>query len=213
MTAPHPARWGVAARVVVGTILVAGGVLLLGGVAWRYWEGARTREAARVEWNRMVLEAARTTGDEAPDSTVEERPLPGTPVARVIIERLGLDEVVIEGVTATELNAAPGHHPSTPLPGEPGNSVLSAHRDRHFFPLGRAVIGDTVITETLRHGRLRWRIIGRRVVPADSAFVLPTETPMLTLTTCWPIRHVGPAPDRLLLTAEPMDLVVDPGEM
>jgi sortase (surface protein transpeptidase) len=29
---------------------------------------------------------------------------------------------------------------------------------------------------------------------------------MLTLTTCWPTRYVGPAPERLLLTAEPVSM-------
>jgi len=28
-------------------------------------------------------------------------------------------------------------------------------------------------------------------------------TPTLMLTTCWPIRYVGPAPDRLIVEAVP----------
>ena len=184
---------------VVGMLLITTGLLLTAGVGWRYMQGARARAEARESWARLVSEPAAGASQEL-------RSLPGQPVARVIFPRLGIDEVVLEGVTATELNAAPGHHPRTPLPGRAGNSVISAHRDRHFFPLGRAEVGDTIVTETLGDGQLRWRIVGRRITAADSAFVLPTETPMLTLTTCWPIRHLGPAPDRLILTAEPIDL-------
>ena len=34
--------------------------------------------------------------------------------------------------------------------------------------------------------------------------LFPSAEPELTLTTCWPIRYVGPAPDRLILTAKPV---------
>lgn len=185
----------------LGVFLILAGGLLIAGVGWRYLQGAREREAARASWNNMASATHLHHG--AGDQSAPE---PGEPVARIIVPRLGIDEVVLEGVSATELNAAPGHHPRTPLPGAPGNSVISAHRDRHFFALGRAEIGDTVVTQTLADGALRWRIVGRRITVADSAFVLPSDTPMLTLTTCWPIRFIGPAPDRLILTAEPIDL-------
>jgi sortase (surface protein transpeptidase) len=34
--------------------------------------------------------------------------------------------------------------------------------------------------------------------------LVAAEAPTLTLTTCWPIRYLGPAPDRLIITAEPV---------
>jgi len=34
--------------------------------------------------------------------------------------------------------------------------------------------------------------------------IFETTTPQLTLTTCWPTRYIGPAPDRLLLTGVPV---------
>lgn len=200
-------RRGIALVPAIGVVLVVAGLLVVGGVGWRYFDGARQRSEARERWNSIVRTppAAPVAGRSSASMTR----VPGDPVARVIVPRLEIDEVVLRGVSATELNAAPGHHPGTPLPGEPGNSIISAHRDRHFFALGRATVGDTIVTETAGNGQQRWRIIGRRIAPADSAFVLPTDTPMLTLTTCWPIRHIGPAPDRLLLTAEPIDIDSD----
>ncbi|MHB1225361.1 MAG: sortase domain-containing protein, partial [Gemmatimonadaceae bacterium] len=85
-----------------------------------------------------------------------------------------------------------------------GNSVVSAHRDMHFRRLGELRAGDTVVTVTEYH-RKTWRITGRRIVSADAAALFPTPDATLTLTTCWPMRYIGPAPDRLLLTAEPVD--------
>ena len=89
------------------------------------------------------------------------------------------------------------------LPGEEGNSIISAHRDRHFHRLDRVAIGDTVWTET-NERRVAWRVVARRVVHREFRPLAATPTATLTLTTCWPVRYLGPAPDRLILTAVPL---------
>jgi len=124
-------------------------------------------------------------------------------VARLVIPRIGLDEIVLEGVDGDELNAAPGHLPGSALPGAAGNAVISAHRDRHFVRLGEVAVGDTLETET-RVGSQRWVVTARHVVPRDDHALFETSSATLTLTTCWPIRYLGPAPERLLLTAKPV---------
>ena len=124
-------------------------------------------------------------------------------MGRLLIPAVQLDEVIVEGVDDDELDAGPGHLPGSVSPGEPGNAVISAHRDRHFHSLGRVVIGDTVITVT-RTLRTTWVITGRRIVGRYQPSLFQSTEPELTLTTCWPIRYVGPAPDRLILTAKPV---------
>jgi sortase A len=114
-----------------------------------------------------------------------------------------MDEIVIEGVDDYSLNAGPGHLPGSAYPGEPGNSVISAHRDRHFARLGHIQVGDTVFTESGTH-RERWVVIAKRVIAADAPALFRTTDATLTLTTCWPIRVVGTAPERLLVTAKPI---------
>jgi sortase A len=89
------------------------------------------------------------------------------------------------------------------LPGQPGNAVISAHRDRQFHSLDRLALGDTIVTETLG-GRTNWIIVARRVVERGKPALFATTDPTLTLTTCWPVRYVGPAPDRLIITAKPI---------
>jgi sortase A len=81
--------------------------------------------------------------------------------------------------------------------------VISAHRDRHFHALADAAVGDTVITDSER-GTARWVVSRIRVVDADSPALHATATPTLLLTTCWPIRYLGPAPDRLIVEARPL---------
>ncbi len=99
-----------------------------------------------------------------------------------------------------ELNAGPGHLPGSAIPGDVGNAVISAHRDRHFSTLGDLHIGDTVYTETA-WGRSTWIVTKRRVVGAGKPALFSSDEPVLTLTTCWPIRYFGTAPDRLILEA------------
>jgi sortase A len=88
------------------------------------------------------------------------------------------------------------------LPGDSGTSVISAHRDRHFHALGGIALGDTVVTESAR-GTVVWRVSRIRVVHAEDAALDARPTPTLMLTTCWPIRYLGPAPARLIVEAMP----------
>jgi len=81
------------------------------------------------------------------------------------------------------------------------NAVISAHRDRHFSRLDELQLGDTIHTETAT-GRSSWVIVARRVVGRDAPALFQSREPRLTLTTCWPVRYFGSAPDRLILSAK-----------
>ena len=59
-----------------------------------------------------------------------------------------------------------------------------------------------VITETGAR-QSTWVIVSRRVIDKDAPALFRTREATLTLTTCWPIRYFGSAPDRLILTAKP----------
>ena len=189
-----------------GGALLAAGLLLVTFAGTRYVEGAVKADAARDRWEaaqvRQAVEAARRgvhgTGAEA-------AVVPGSPVARLRIPHLGLDEIVVEGVGDLELNVGPGHLPGSPLPGDEGNSVISAHRDRHFLKLEGLAVGDTVVTDVGAEAT-RWIVVARRIVQAGEPALFATKTPTLTLTTCWPIRYFGPAPDRRVITAQPIPM-------
>lgn len=189
----------------LGYALVCAGAATFAFAGGNYALGSWQQQEARRAWNeseaRAIVALARQSA--TADVRLPTSVISGAPVARLLIPRLGLDEIVIEGVDDFALNAGPGHLPGSAFPGEAGNAVISAHRDRHFSRLGAIGLGDTVITESGTH-RTRWVVVSRRVIDADAPALYNTADATLTLTTCWPIRYFGTAPERLLVVAKPV---------
>jgi LPXTG-site transpeptidase (sortase) family protein len=185
-----------------GTSLCVAGGLMLSFAGGRYAQGAVKADAARTAWDEAQAKSAVALArSEGVRGTRLGPVVNGAPVARIEIPRLGLDAIVLEGVGDDELNASPGHLPGSAFPGERGNAVISAHRDRHFNRLDGLVVGDTIITEA---GTVRsvWMVTARRVIAKNDPALFHTKDPTLTLTTCWPIRYLGSAPDRLIVMAK-----------
>lgn len=189
----------------LGFALAGAAVVTVNGL--QFLRAAVLRQQARRAWEEApslptALLPADTAGVRLVGAVPRRRPT-GASVARLIIPRLRFDEVVVEGVGERELSAGPGHVPGSVLPGERGNAIISAHRDRHFSRLDDLRVGDTVWTETNQH-RIGWRVAARQVVDREARALADTPTATLTLTTCWPVRYLGPAPDRLIVTARPL---------
>jgi len=192
-------------RRTAGLVFYAVGAALLLDVGVTYARGVMAGDAARAVWereqaHRSVLATKRAV-DRPRVSTVALAL--GAPVAHLVIPSIDLDAIVVEGVGDDQLNAGPGHVPGSALPGDPGNAVISAHRDRHFHALDQLVAGDTIVTTTDR-ARVTWVVIARHIVQRDEPALFATHDATLTLTTCWPVRYLGPAPDRLIITAKPI---------
>jgi len=192
-------------RRVLGYALFCLGGVMTAFAGGRYGVGVWQQQEARRAWAESEAQAVVALARRASMIDVFDREsiVAGAPVARILIPRLGLDEIVLEGVDDNALNGGPGHLPGSAFPGENGNSIISAHRDRHFAPLGDILVGDTVITESGVHAT-RWVVISKRVIDADAPALFKTPDATLTLTTCWPIRYLGTAPERLIVTAKPL---------
>jgi sortase A len=178
--------------------------VLLSFAGARYALGAVRADQARRAWDVAEARQAVARAQAVGLHTEITGPLAtGAPVAHLLIPRIGLDEIVLEGVDGDELNAGPGHVPGSAIPGETGNAVVSAHRDRHFNHFDELKLGDTVTTETPGK-RTAWIIVARRIIDKNDPALFRTTDATLTLTTCWPIRYLGTAPERLILTAKPV---------
>src|ERR1041385_9066582 len=132
----------------IGFVLIIAGGLPTPSAGSRYVSGFAAQDRARREWDALT---ARAAYDQSVAATAQREDVVirhAGPVARLIIPKIGLDEIVLEGIDDEAMNGGPGHYPGSPLPGGAGNSIISAHRDRHFRKLGELALGDTVVTQS-----------------------------------------------------------------
>ena len=123
-------------------------------------------------------------------------------LTRIKIPALGLDTVVVEGITPSALRAGAGHYPQTPLPCEGGNVSIAGHRTTYGRPFGNVdqlKPGDTIELTTPIGGCVYQVSKAPFVVPpTDLGVIEPTGERSLTLTTCHP---KGSAAQRLIIRA------------
>ena len=143
--------------------------------------------------------------------TIEERgnikPWPWAdtwPVARMVIPNHGVDLVVLEGDSGNVLAFGPGHMQLSSLPGQPGNSIISGHRDTSFRFLERVIVGDRITVQTKDGNIVPFRVVATQIVDAAVLDMnIETDVPLLTLVTCYPFEAVVPGgPERYLVFAE-----------
>jgi sortase A len=131
-----------------------------------------------------------------------EYPKKGARIGSLTIPVLKQTLPIIEGTAEDDLKKGVGHYAQSVLPGEKDNCVLSGHRDTVFARLGKLKVGDRLIARTSA-GTFTYRITRIRIVHKDDRTVIvPTDHAVLTLSTCYPFRFVGSAPDRYVLIAD-----------
>ncbi len=131
----------------------------------------------------------------------------GNPIGEMEIPRLGLKAIFVQGDSPKILRHAVGHVSETAMPGDPGNVVLTGHRDTFFRPLRNVQKGDAITLRT-PDGDFQYQVESTAVVPPSDVQVLePSSGRMLTLISCYPFYYVGPAPNRFIVRARQLDLV------
>jgi sortase A len=192
------------------------GILVLLFVAYQLWGTSIYTAQAQDDLASEFAEAlgrapissttTTTTTDPVPTSTTTtttEPPPPPPPVgeavAQIRIPKIGLDNIVVNGVSREDLRKGPGHYPFTPLPGQLGNAAIAGHRTTYGAPFGnldQVVPGDRITVRTLE-GTFDFDVTEQFVVdPSDVHVLDPTHedpadpnSPLLatlTLTTCNP---------------------------
>jgi sortase A len=132
----------------------------------------------------------------------ETAPPEGGQLAVMRVPSVGLDAVVFSGVSRETLQKGPGLVPGTPMPGQPGNAVISGHRTtygRPFYDFDLLEPGDRIEMETAI-GTHVYEVRDSFIVAPDDVWVTDDKPGgWLTLTTCNPKFS---ARERLIITAE-----------
>jgi sortase A len=189
------ATWG-GNRKAVSLLLIIVGVGLLGYVGSEYWGMYRSQQRLEAEWERQAASANTPAAPVIP---------PDQMLTRVVIPKIGLDAIVVEGASRKELSEGPGHMKQTAMPGQSGNAVITGHRDTFFRHIYELVKGDRI--QVRRAGSVfTYEVTGKKIVmPEDVSVIRQTPDPQLTLITCYPTYYIGPAPKRLVVFSKLVD--------
>jgi len=102
---------------------------------------------------RKEVKSAAFSGSGLQSATDGPAPAPprGAAVGIIEVGALRLQDVVVEGVEASQTRSGPGHVPGTAGLGQPGNAVVVARRNGYggsFAGLGKLVRGDRIVVTT-----------------------------------------------------------------
>ncbi|MCB8943953.1 MAG: class D sortase [Ardenticatenaceae bacterium] len=119
-------------------------------------------------------------------------PTPGPQQARRLqIPAIDVDNVIVQGDDWEQLKKGVGQHIGSPLPGQHGNLILSAHNDifgEIFRYLDKLSPGDEIIIST---DLTTFTYVVRDIAivdPTDVWVMNPTEHASATLISCYPYR-------------------------
>ncbi|WP_433892008.1 sortase [Streptomyces sp. CA-111067] len=157
----RPAAW----FVVPGAALTLLAALLLGFVVnitvLGHVEHARAQQTG---YDKLRSELALGTAPVGRLNDKGKQVAMGAPVAVLHIKTIGLKEVVFQGTTSGVLRSGPGHRRDTPLPGQPGTSIIMGRQWGYgspFHHIDELKAGDS-ITVTTGQGEQQYKVTGLR---------------------------------------------------
>lgn len=191
----RPSGASIAARALsIG--LIATGVLMLAWVlaTWRWQEPITAIE----HWHDQGALAAQLRSRHVPTGSesllLRARAFrlashEGEAMGRILIPRLGLDTVLVEGTSEADLARGPGFYARDYLPGEGRLVYVAGHRTTYSAPFAEIDLlrnGDA-ITVRMPYGAFHYRVTGHRIVLANDVEVLrSTKRERLILQSCHP---------------------------
>jgi len=127
------------------------------------------------------------------------------PVARIRVPRLGVDRIVLGTGSGQAMAFGPTLLPGGAALGQPGVTVIAAHRDTHFRFLKDIRPGDIVEVAGIDGRDHRYRVEASEVMRWDR-FAIQRDLPAneLALSTCYPFDAVRHGPLRYVVHATPI---------
>jgi sortase A len=212
----------------VERILFGAGLLLVGISCGAWVHGTLAAQSAiqrfqKVQVRASVVSAAAMTDPisgsrvdfalwsekrtrEYKDSLAQKMDLP---LAVLRIPKISLEVPVFNDTDDLILNRGVGRILGTARVGETGNLGIAGHRDGFFRGLKDLEAGDEI--DLLRPSHTDKYVVEniQVVSPNDVSVLNPTQTPYLTLVTCFPFYYIGSAPQRYIVRASMKGLAQD----
>lgn len=206
----------------LGRTFIIVGLFILGFVAFQLWGTGFEESRNQSDLTSQLAEAVRSSPEVKADVSVDAdagqladslgkaladqnpatapatpAPAEGEPVGVIQIPKIGLERIIVQGVSKPDLKKGPGHYPGTPLPGQAGNSGIAGHRTTYGAPFNRVdelKSGDEITITYVTGAEFTYSYRTTEIVTPDRTDVLQAkdfdgdgETDnMLTLTACHP---------------------------
>jgi sortase A len=191
-----------------GLVLIVAGLLGLGwtltvwlwqdpftGLYTRWQQHRLTQQYDRLllRW-RPAVETARDPADErrtvAREAAAYQREThAGQAIGRIVIGRLGLNMILVDGTDHDSLTRGPGRDLRTYMPGENRLVYIAGHRTTYLAPFAHIddIRKGDYITIKVPYGTFTYRAFRHEIVPADDVAMLRSPRhELLRLQACHP---------------------------
>jgi sortase A len=190
-----------------GALLLVGGVLTLAWalVVWQ-WQDPFTAAYTHWQQHRLAQSLDREIASFRPtaaagDLAAERRAVasdarrfrraarPGQAIGRIVVGRIGLDMVLVEGTDHESLKKGPGRDARSAMPGESRLVYIAGHRTTYLAPFSHIddIRRGDVIRLEMPYATFTYRATGHRVVSASDLSVLRSpHHESLELQACHP---------------------------
>jgi len=191
MKRPRRYRW----IAILSTISVVGGVAISANAYVQIHESS-------IEQGKLLLPAANKNWNHSPNTVATPHTVAtGGFIGTINIPSIRKTINIFQGTDSAALKKGVGHYLQSVMPGLSDNSVLAGHRDTVFSDLGKVRIGAFVVIAT-QDGTFIYKVTRIRIVDKnDRTVIVPTADATLTLSTCYPFRYIGSAPQRYVVSA------------
>ena len=182
----------------IGKLLMIVGVLLLSYALYQLYD-------MKIKENHSLKKAKESLSSQKMITIDDFNPQKNEAIGVLKIPIIDAELPIIEGTSEDELERGVGHYSNTKFPGQNDQILLSGHRDTVFRKMGDIKVGDTFIVE-LPYGTFTYEMTHSTIVPADDTSIIQSTAPNeeLVISTCYPFRYIGDAPDRYILYAKPI---------
>jgi sortase A len=114
----------------------------------------------------------------------------GKAIGRIIVPRMDLNTVFVQGTDTASLQKGPGHYPDTPFPGEGGTIGIAGHRTTYLAPFRHldSMRKADRITLEMPYGTFTYRVEKTDIVDDSAVGVVHrVDYERLVLTACHPL--------------------------
>ena len=199
---------------ITGTVMIVGGVFAVAWVlvVWQ-WQDPFTAIYTKYEQHKLASRFSHTFAEYKPPRVAPHTGVPrtsvaaeqeqvkaaadayrrdleeGEPVGRLVIRRLGLKSIVVNGTSHDDLTKGPGRELHTYMPGQGELIYVAGHRTTYLAPFAHidALRPGDRIEFQLPYATFDYEVTGHSIVPADDLAVLRTHhKEVLALQACHP---------------------------